>query len=250
MEKQEAIEKVKKLLRLAEHNPNKAESESAAAKAQSIMDEHNLSIATVNALTGREQEPIYRFESSPLNEGNNGTKSTWKQRLGSALARLNGCEMYLKGPNFILVGKPSNVETVRYLYAYCEKQIDALVKANCKGQGRIYANNYRIGCIDGIKSAIEAERKANFDRLRKEAVTIQRCAPESKELMVLNNAIANIERNDYEAVKTYLKANGFRYQSYYSSASYDPGARSAGASAGRSLYGSRRAIGGSQKRIN
>lgn len=55
------IDKIKKLLRLAKNNPSRGESEAAVAKAMAMLEEHNLSLATIERL--QESEEVHEWES-------------------------------------------------------------------------------------------------------------------------------------------------------------------------------------------
>lgn len=242
MDNSDVIAKVQKLLKLAEKSTYQGEAESAAAMAQALIDKHKLTSAMLE--TSDVLEAIKDFKGSPLNEGDPGAqKSSWKARLASTLARLNGCEILTYRGALDIIGKPSNVQTVRYLYTFCVRAMESVVRARTAGMGRIYINNFRIGFIEGISEAIKREREAQIQGMR-EALN------GSRELVVLNNAVA-VMKQEYDTTKNYCKTvMGLRYGSSRSSSRYNSDARSAGRSAGSSAYGgSRGQISGAAKRI-
>ena len=154
------IDKVRKLLRLAE-SPNANEAAAAAAKAQSLIDEHNLNAALLS-LDGAETEPDEPIENfgrkdAPLDGGKQ--NDTWRWRLASTVMYANACRGYVNGGSIHIVGRPSDVETVRYLYAYLKAEVAQLTDRDGKGCGRTWRNNYRMGVIDTISRKMREERE-------------------------------------------------------------------------------------------
>jgi len=217
--------KIKKLMALAEGSSFPEESASALAKAQILMLKHKVDQAMLEDVSEEDVEDIQDFRDSPLNEEDRGKrkKSMWKVRLASVLCDHNGCYMFSSGVNIVLVGKPSDVSTIRYMYGYCIREIDRITKANCKGQGRTYSNNFRYGCVAAVNEAMKAEQEAMKAELQANC--------NEKGLMVINSLV----KDQREAGKFAKKA--FRLRSGAGSGyRSDNNARDAGRVAGNGIY--------------
>lgn len=70
-----------------------------------------------------------------------------------AIAGANSCKIFTKGPNIHIIGTESDVNTVRYLFAYCENEIERLSK-NYKGYGKGWINNYKLGAVSAVRDAL------------------------------------------------------------------------------------------------
>lgn len=234
------IDKVRKLLRLAE-SPNANEAALAAAKAQSLIDEHNLSAALL-AMDGGPSEPDEDIEDfmakdAPLDR--QPILHRWRQYLASTIARANGCRIYSQGGNIALVGRPSDAETVRYLFAYLTREVDRLCEKDGKGCGRTWRNNYRLGVVDTISKKLRAERERFVAEQRKLAAA----SGNSQALVRLDGALAKVDKRGAD-VAAWVKSNLRLVSGGGSSSRYDSGAREAGRKAGQSisLNGARKAL--------
>lgn len=235
------IQKIQKLLKLAEKTTFPAEAANATAKAQALMDKHKITLGSIDSV---EKESPQIFKDSALNEEDSTRRlARWKWSLASSLNRHNGVWAYSSGGQIICVGTPSNVSAVRYLYAYCINQIESLTRASCKGQGAIYANNFRLGCVDAIAEALRKEREQTLRRAREEAA-------DSRELIVVNNAIAAMQKEQREA-ENYARGQMKFTSSGSRGGRSDSNARSAGKQAGAAIYGGQRGrLVSSRNRLN
>lgn len=153
----EAIDKAVKLLRLATSS-NPYEAALAASRAQEIIDRFNIEAAALS-LDGKpnnEAEPIKNFAADPLEEKH----STWRWRFLATLVKMNGCKAYLESKHYRIIGRPSDVQTVRYFFAWLCREIDRICNAECKGNGRVFINNWRIGCAETIAMRLKTQQKA------------------------------------------------------------------------------------------
>lgn len=156
MNYEQAIDKAVKLLRLSTSS-NPHEAALAASRAQEIIDRFNIEAAAL-ALDGKQtdpDEPVKDFASDPLDKF-----TTWKWRFLAVLVKLNGCKAYRNNGALVLVGRPSDVQTVRYFYAWLVREIDSLARKECKGNGRVYSNNWRIGCAETVAERLRSQQKA------------------------------------------------------------------------------------------
>lgn len=152
MNNDQALDKIRKLLRLGESN-NENESAAAIAAAQKLMDKHNISEMMLN-INKPDTEQI-DSPSDPLWKGKH-SRSQWRSRLASILANANSCKIYLRVPDIHVVGRPSDISSVRYLFAYCESEIERL--SSRYKNGKSWANNYKMGVCDAIESKLKEAR--------------------------------------------------------------------------------------------
>lgn len=157
---EEALAKAVKLLRVAgDKSISPEEAATFAAGAQQIIDRFNIEAAALsldgNAATP--DEDVKDFGTDPLDT----VFTTWKWRFLSVLAKLNGVKVYKQGGAGIhLIGRPSDVQTVRYFYSWLRREIDRMAASACKGNGRVYSNNFRIGCAETIAERLKGQQKA------------------------------------------------------------------------------------------
>lgn len=159
------LEKLRKLLALAKSD-NANEAAAAAAAAQRLMTEHQISEAELEVGGPQEQASV---ADDPLDTF--GARSqTWKEVLSTNIARLHGCKVWREKAwvpaqrrwaetRIRIVGRPSDVATVRYLYAWLTTVIERLVQANARGRGQRYAYSYRVGAVNGCIEAMQAAHR-------------------------------------------------------------------------------------------
>lgn len=239
----EAIEeKIRKLLALAANNPSKEESASALAKAQALMTEYKIEAATLETAQTTEEKEIF----AALGKAEGVTRAYWKLTLSSVLGRANGVFNYKSGNNIGVVGKPSNIRAMSYMFTYCISEIERLAKIHCKGLGHSYANDFKRGCVSAISQAILIEQQELEARMRAKAAA----SNNSTDLIVLNNAIIKVKNELSNADKFARSQIKFSNHGYSGSRVRTSG-YSDGQKAGASIYpGSRSKIGGTQGRLN
>jgi len=165
----EALEKAKKLLRLAQSdNPN--ESALAASRAQEIIDRFKIekfALEFDNDKPAAPDEPIKNFEGDPLDD--TGRTETWKIRLAMELAKQNQCKIY-SHRGLCIIGRPSDATAVRYLFAWLTREIERLAQGSCAGYGRNYFNNFRIGAAETVARRLAEQAEATRQAVRSEAI--------------------------------------------------------------------------------
>jgi hypothetical protein len=152
---EKVLERVKRLLALAKSdNPNEAAN--AMAVAQKLIDEHRLSVAEIEIRTNQQKEQAEAFFDEPLITGKIIPK--WKIRLASILVKHNGCEMLSRripgNRKLIIFGRASDVENVRFLFAWATSELQRMSKRYCNGRGRGYYNSWYHGAVSGIDAQL------------------------------------------------------------------------------------------------
>ena len=224
----DVLDKVRKLLKLAE-SPNANEAASAAAKAQQLIDEYNLSaeLLAIETNTETADEPIENFlhKGAPLDSGSQFPR--WKSSLALHVAKANACRVYMCGRNLALVGRASDAEVVRYLYAYLIHEIERLCAKDGRGAGRIWRNNYRLGVVDTIKVKLQDQKKKFTENLRNSQ------PQNSQALIKVDQALVRLEAKS-QSVDRWVTQN-LRLRKSRSSHTQDLGARFLGQKAGESI---------------
>lgn len=172
------IEKVQKLLTLAERNTNVNEAAAATAKAQELLFQHKLSMADIELKTG-DAEGVGQLNIDE--EVANQLK--WKHSLIAGLAYGCYCKSITgrlrdeSGKRFsrmIVIGKPADAQTVAYLYEYARNEIDRLAGIMCAGRGFAYANSFRLGAAAAIGTTMWLKRQQQMRPTTETALVIRR----------------------------------------------------------------------------
>jgi hypothetical protein len=186
MTDQSLIEKIKKLLNLANgRNVNVNEAAAAAARAQELCFKHKLDLAQLQLDTGEEDEEKVQQEMVDYP----GLRLQWKQDLMWVVAKGFYCTAIrsnvwkrvpskrrpermrnLKVMTFILVGKPTDIQTVRYIYEYCWREIERLSFIETKGLSWTYKNNFRSGAVESIRIRLKAQRESQAEQVSETAL--------------------------------------------------------------------------------
>lgn len=192
----EALEKVLKLLKLAEGTGNTHEAANAAARAQEIMDRYQIergAVAAAEAARGINggaasppDEPISEQEYLDILRT---TWPKWRAELAAAIARHNHCRVYLTRTYqhgvvrcnrttgeqraraaIAIIGRASDANAVRYLYQYLVREIERLCEKECpRGGGRTWANNFKRGAALEIAVRLHKQREETISQVRQEA---------------------------------------------------------------------------------
>lgn len=166
MTTENVIEKVRKLLALANGNANVNEAAAAAARAEELLHSHKLSMAQVEASGGAADADKVEWTSVDDSAG-----MRWRHNLLWALAVAFSCKAIRgtiratrtarKTYRMNIVGKTADTQTVVYMYQYLQNEIDRIVKSSpeCRGRGGVYANNFRVGAVEEIERRLVAQRQ-------------------------------------------------------------------------------------------
>lgn len=234
------VSKVQKLLRLSTANSNAEEAASAAAKAQQLINEHNLSAAML-AIEGSEpvpDEPIVNFSDAPLHAAP--ILKRWRGQLAMTIAKHNGCMVWRRAGNLMIVGRPSDAETVRYLFAWLERETERLTHASGAGRGTTWRDNFRIGVVEAIAEKLKAQH-ASFTR--------QARVDNPHALVKVDQALARIEART-TSVERWTKEHLKLRAGSSCRSTYDKTAREMGRAAGRSInVGTRRGLTSGAERL-
>jgi hypothetical protein len=159
------IDRINKLLALAGNNSSEAEAASAAAKAQSLMEEYNIEVSTLEAKGGATEgrEKTMRHDLSAMYE--------WQQRLMRAVADSNLChhtvvktDTFKGGKPVVskrhrLIGRKTNVAVALQVYEYLVEAMQRLLPYPNGESLSKSAHSWRMGCVDRLASRLNEQRR-------------------------------------------------------------------------------------------
>lgn len=224
--KETVLRKISKLLKLSA-SPNVNEAATAAAMAQDLMMRHGISRASadLSGETTEPAEPIADFGEKPEGWLDANGRDTWRGWMAQAVAKHHGCRAYrrrragLPGFSLEVIGRASDVETVRYLHSYLAREVERLTTEHGAGMGVTWRNNFRIGVVDAIRATLAKQAEATKAAVRSEAQT-------STALVLVDRSLARIKEMDAE-VQAFIDGKNLSSRGG-SHAKSDGGARSAG----------------------
>lgn len=193
MTREDVFKKVKDLLRLAENNDNLAEATLAFGKAQELLSKYNLSMSDI-------EHDLEAKEAIEEQEGieSNGRMASWKKALASSIARANQCFSYTKmidKSTIKVVGRPSDIQIVNYMYLVISREIERLCKVNQpsnlnKSSGKIWSNSFKIGAVKAISDRFNEVKKQSMENADEKAIVrVEKRFEEAKTFAYKNEKI-------------------------------------------------------------
>lgn len=150
------IDKVRKLRALASSD-NVNEAAAAARLAEKLIQEH--AIAEVDIATAAD-EPTIKGET-PIATWRR--VPTWEGQLLAFLTRAYQCKgIYDRRAgtyHYVAFGRPSDLEMVRYQFAYYVSEINRLAMRHGKGMGRTWSNSFRMGAAFALGDALRLAKE-------------------------------------------------------------------------------------------
>jgi hypothetical protein len=156
------ISKVQKLLALS-NSSNANEAANATAAANKLIDEYRLSAVDISTESS-EPDPLIE-DDSPIYE--TGRVTPWKNILIHVLTTHYGVANYNDAyypegrqvSRFKLVGRSSDIQIVRYMFAWLITECQRLANSQVKGHGRVAVASYCEGFVSGISTQLRASRQ-------------------------------------------------------------------------------------------
>ena len=147
------LDKVKKLMSLAQGQGNTNECANAFAKAQELLMRHKLTMADLDGFDEESSEPIEESDMEIYGK----RIIAWKRYLADQVAKLNSCRTFTRSgrgnAKHLIVGRASDVEMVNYLVSSVIHQIDFLCKKamrNGEGSGKTFSNQFKFGAVETV----------------------------------------------------------------------------------------------------
>lgn len=151
------VDRIAKLLRLAEGTSNPNEAAAAAAQAQRLMTKHQIERSDVEGDPDGVQQ-----DDRPLFTGKR--VKPWLIALANGCAQNNGCMTVVATADksrVHLVGRAEDIAVVRELFRYLRKEIEYHVKL-ARAAGFVWGphvGQFRLGAVVAVSMAMERARK-------------------------------------------------------------------------------------------
>ena len=210
------VDRLRKLLALANNNTNEHEAAAAMAKAQELMAEYNVEMATIEASGGKTEEGGVREKAKLVGRA----LYQYQRELMRSIADANFCycfvheysdkqgEKTIKRRGYQLIGRKTNVATTVMMFDYLNQTMERLVPIGGDNRLRLskFAISWKEGCASRLRERIYDRRvelekasqtKANEHKTR---AAHPGAAPQAGALMVLGD----ITQNEYELNMDFL----------------------------------------------
>lgn len=159
------ITKIEKLLRLSADQDGTPEGETAAKLASRMMAAHAIERAQIDLDKDAADDPIEKQEMRVPG-------SVWRRQLANYVAGHCNCQIAYRarqgrGQVIVMYGHKTDIEVLRYLYAVCERQIEAAASRYVRGLPGYYSrgdrttmgNEFRRSAVQGLSSKLEEIRQ-------------------------------------------------------------------------------------------
>lgn len=168
------IDRIQKLLRLAQNAGSEQEAALAAERASQLMAQHEIHEAMLNLdapTETRAVEEIVKHHDVTTTR----KKVAWHMRIVNGVAATYGAYAYWQGPRVVLFGRLSAVQAAAYTSQFLIREVERICDANAPRArfSRGYRNAFRLGCAARIEARLQAvadmERGKMQRRVRHEA---------------------------------------------------------------------------------
>lgn len=166
------LRKLKTFYEGAKKINSEGEAAAAAAKIQRLLTQYNLSMEEITP-EERNDEVMHEVASGYTFKSIGGI---WEFKLVHVLAKWNFCQAYIYGNSYktiLLVGKPENVETVKWLRSLLSEKFVSFSKDRYKEYKETieyhlkpigldtYQRSYLIGATEGLDAKLKVESDAD-----------------------------------------------------------------------------------------
>lgn len=190
------IARIHKLLALATSD-NENEAANAAAKAQTMLMEYNISEEQLNEFSDKEHEKVIEVYTEGKNAQN---RVAWQNILANTVGKANLCRILTSGNGQIWIGKKTNIEVAQYIYENLVRDLTricdlAWVLFNAHQSGvpkyyRVHGKTWKNNFYHGANQSIRERLNANLIQLKEAQPAIN--------ALVVNN---DVEIKEYMNIK-------------------------------------------------
>jgi hypothetical protein len=162
MSRQDTIKKIQDLRNLAKNSASTLEEAATAARiAERLIQANSIAEAELEAKTGCTELPI---EDALAMTDWKQRQTAWQNSLLCVLADAYDCEGLIKrgwdgSCGFYAIGRPTDLATMRYQYAYFTVELTRLANALApayleRGSGKHWHKSFYLGAVSAIKSSL------------------------------------------------------------------------------------------------
>ena len=220
------LARIHKLLALATSD-NENEAANAAAKAQTMLMEYNISEDELNAFGNKDKEKVVEVRTGGRTNHN---RSNWYNALAVTVSDANLCKILTSGSGLIWIGKKTNVEVAQYILENLTRDLTRICDLTWKAINyhqnslpkisRVHGKTWKNNFYHGANQTIRERLRSNLIAL-KETPTINALVVHSdfeiKEYMNIhypsltyNKFTINRNSSGFEAGKAAGRAVQFR----------------------------------------
>ena len=158
-EREKMIEKVKKILALAENNPSQEEALSAALQAQRLMAKYNIHEDDVELDEIKENE----IDSVFSEQKHDSSFHSWRKQLATVIAKNFRCKCYLRRGDVVFRGFKADAEIALEVYLALYAIGDKLGSQKYKeelsrtGSGKGVYTSFTLGFVLGVEEALNQQ---------------------------------------------------------------------------------------------
>ena len=157
-------ERIRALLSLSKNNANINESNVAMILACQLAEKHRIEIASIEIATGKPEEIPEKATEAFLSGGR---IRTWKCLLLTAILKHQGCACFSSRnetshegvTSYFAYGRPSDLLIAREMFSWAIIEIEFVGKLLCKGKGKVWANSWYSGAVDGFRASLQAGKE-------------------------------------------------------------------------------------------
>lgn len=156
--RQKMVEKIKKMMALAENNPSEEEALAAALQAHKLMMKYNIHESEVT-LEEVKEDIVSIFSEQKHNSG----LHKWRKQLGAIVARAFRCKCYISGKDVVFRGYKDDAQLALDVYLMLYTVGDRLgSKAYTEqlaenGSGKGAYNSFVVGFLCGVRDAFDEQ---------------------------------------------------------------------------------------------
>jgi hypothetical protein len=189
------IERIQKLLALAGNNPNENEASVAAAKAQELMEEYNISELHLNRKSGHSAARSDVKKSGGLYQ--------WQRKLWEEVSKLHFCVYWSikglqKGAKYEhrILGSKVNVLSAELMANYLQDTVERLARERVNNQGALYFTKDSIAYREGLADRLTDRLRTLRWEKERDARAAKAAAGTANALTILDVADAERDAND------------------------------------------------------
>lgn len=151
----DVIERIKKLLALANNAGSEHEAAIAADRASAMMQEHQLTEAQLRVDLPCEPHSIEEIIQAKVTDTRK--KVAWHMRVAGVVDELYGCHAFWRGGQIMFFGRISAVQAATYTTQYLLREVETLIDRQFPSSeySRKYRNGARLGCSQSVRQNIQ-----------------------------------------------------------------------------------------------
>lgn len=179
MTKRESIVDRIRKLRVLANDPNSLEEATTAAKlVEQLIQKYQVDEAELIFQEGETETP--KLDDEPV-ETFGKRQNVWKNVLSLQLAKLYNCTTVFQRKSgslgLYIIGRPSDIEIVKYNYAYLSLQITRLAEKLqpdnlFRGAAKGWRNSFYLGAVDSILATMEQEKQVSREQATSNALVV------------------------------------------------------------------------------